>query len=273
MILKEYRIVLPMTVEEYQVAQLYGTAEASINETGGGEGVKVIKNEHYENVPLLNGQFCSGQYTLKKYFLASKVPGWVRAIVPSGALELQEEAWNAYPYCKTVITNPGYMKENFVIKLETYHYADRGETYNIHQLSEEKLQNREVIVIDIADPVSESDYDHKNDPTRYVSEQTGRGPLKNEPGRKWQHIVDPVMTCYKLITIEFKWWGLQGQMEAFIMRQQRRLLINLHRQIFCSTDKWYGMTMEDIRKLEDKVKEELERRRLTGEVCGTKADN
>ena len=30
-----------MTVEEYQVAQLYSVAEASKNETGGGEGVEV----------------------------------------------------------------------------------------------------------------------------------------------------------------------------------------------------------------------------------------
>ena len=36
MIVKEYRIVLPMSVEEYQVAQLHGTAVASLNETGGG---------------------------------------------------------------------------------------------------------------------------------------------------------------------------------------------------------------------------------------------
>ena len=271
MIVKEYRIVLPMSVEEYQVAQLHGTAVASLNETGGGEGVKVIKNEPYTNVPLLNGQFNSGQYTLKKYYLASKVPAWVRAIAPSGALELQEEAWNAYPYCKTVITNPGYMKEKFVIRLETYHYADRGTTDNIHELSEDQLQKREVEIIDIADPVSTADYDSKTDPAKYVSEKTGRGPLINAPGKKWQHIVEPVMTCYKLITIEFIWWGLQGQMEAFIMRQQRRLLINLHRTIFCSTDKWHGMTLQDIRVFEEKTKEELEQRRLTGEVRGTSA--
>ena len=37
-----------MTVEEYQVAQLYSVAEASKNETGGGEGVEVLKNEPYD---------------------------------------------------------------------------------------------------------------------------------------------------------------------------------------------------------------------------------
>ena len=73
MIIKEYRVTLPMTVEEYQVAQLYSVAEASKNETGGGEGVEVIKNEPYDGVPLLNGKFTKGQYTYKIYHLQSKV--------------------------------------------------------------------------------------------------------------------------------------------------------------------------------------------------------
>ena len=73
-----------------QVAQLYSVAEASKNETGGGEGVEVgknlrrkktnlmpfsqvIKNEPYDDHPLLNGKFTKGQYTYKIYRLESKV--------------------------------------------------------------------------------------------------------------------------------------------------------------------------------------------------------
>lgn len=33
----------------------------------------------------------------------------------------------------------------------------------------------------------------------------------------------------------------------------------IYRQVFCWIDKWFGMTMEDIRALEDKVREELDR--------------
>jgi hypothetical protein len=36
--------------------------------------------------------------------LASKVPAFIRLVAPKGALEMHEEAWNAYPYAKTVIT-------------------------------------------------------------------------------------------------------------------------------------------------------------------------
>ena len=67
------------------VAQLYAVAEASKNETGGGEGVEVLKNEPYDNVPLLNGKFTKGQYTHKIYRLASKVPGWIKMIAPTGS--------------------------------------------------------------------------------------------------------------------------------------------------------------------------------------------
>lgn len=44
---------MPLTVEEYQVAQLYSVAEASKNETGGGEGIEVLKNEPFQDYPLL----------------------------------------------------------------------------------------------------------------------------------------------------------------------------------------------------------------------------
>lgn len=53
MLIKEYRVTLPLTVEEYQVAQLYSVAEVSKNETGGGEGIEVLKNEPFKDFPLL----------------------------------------------------------------------------------------------------------------------------------------------------------------------------------------------------------------------------
>ena len=76
------------------------------------------------------------------------------------------------------------------------------------------------------------------------------------------------MTCYKLYRVKFKWWGLQTKVQNVIFRAVFRLLTNFHRQLFCWLDKWYGMTMEDIRELEDKTKEELEELRKDGEVRG-----
>jgi len=162
------------------------------------------------------------------------------------------------------------MKDNFLIKIETFHYADKGTSENIHELEKEQLKRREVVVIDISDPVPRNDYKPDEDPTKYRSEKTGRGPLRNEAGKKWIHSVNPVMTCYKLVTCEFKWLGLQTKVESILMQTEKRLFSNFHRQVFCWADKWHGMTMDDIRALEDKTKDELEKKRAEGKACGTK---
>jgi len=245
-------------VEEYQVAQLYSVAIASKNETGGGEGIEVLANEPFTATsgqqpknPLLDGKYSAGQFTHKIYHLASKVPAFIRWLAPAGALEIHEQAWNAYPYCRTVVTNPDYMKDNFYIKIETMHLADRGDSENVHNLPPELLKKREVVMIDIAnDSVDRKDYKADEDPTLFKSTRTGRGPLKGE----WKSKVDPVMCCYKLVTCHFKWLGLQSKVEHFIQKGERRIFTNFHRQVFCWTDQWFGMTMIDIRNFEEQVK-------------------
>ena len=93
-----------------------------------------------------------------------------------------------------------------------------------------------MIQIDIAkDEVSPADYKPDEDPKTFKSTKTGRGPLTSPT---WKNEVDPVMTCYKLVTIEFKWFGLQTKVEDFIFKTEKRLFLNQHRQVFCWIDKW-----------------------------------
>lgn len=270
MLIKEYRVTLPLTVEEYQVAQLFSVAEASKNETGGGEGIEVLKNEAFRDYPLLGGKYSEGQYTYKIYHVASKLPSFLRLLLPKGMLEIHEEAWNAYPYCRTIITNPSFMKDKFIIIIETLHAPDRGNEENVHQLPPEKLKQRDIVRIDISnDGVSSSDYKKEEDPSIFKSKKTNRGPLVGN----WIEKVDPVMTCYKLVTAEFKWFGLQNKVESIIHKSEKRLFTKFHRQVFCWIDNWYGLTMEDIRRIEEETKEELARQLNTGAVRGMKVDS
>ncbi|KAF0871237.1 MYO1C protein, partial [Crocuta crocuta] len=251
----------------YQVGQLYSVAEASKNETGGGEGVEVLVNEPYEK----DGE--KGQYTHKIYHLQSKVPTFVRMLAPEGALNIHEKAWNAYPYCRTGECRPGpklgfgpkagneYMKEDFLIKIETWHKPDLGTQENVHKLEPEAWKHVEAIYIDIADrsQVLSKDYKAEEDPAKFKSIKTGRGPL----GPNWkQELVNqkdcPYMCAYKLVTVKFKWWGLQNKVENFIHKQERRLFTNFHRQLFCWLDKWVDLTMDDIRRMEEETKRQLD---------------
>ncbi|KAJ2784530.1 hypothetical protein H4R18_001070 [Coemansia javaensis] len=255
-LVKEFRIRNNCTVDEYRIAQLFSVAKMSLNETGDGEGVEVIKNEPYDN------EHGKGQYTYKIYHLASRVPAIVRMVAPKGALELHEEAWNGYPSCKTVTTSP-WMKENFKMITETMHLPDRGETENALNAGPDVLEQREVVYLDVADDSEQasSSYKVSEDPKMYKSKKTGRGPLA---AGTWADTCDPVMTCYKMVTVEFKWWGMQTAVEALIISYTRKAMHLMHRQLFCDTDEWYGMTIEQLRALEDETaKTLLEKRHKT----------
>lgn len=62
--------------------------------------------------------------------------------MPKSALQVQEEAWNAYPYTKTIYTCP--FIEKFNLEIETVYHSDGGEQENVFKLSGSDLRNRDV---------------------------------------------------------------------------------------------------------------------------------
>lgn len=150
------------------------------------------------------------------------------------------------------------MGEYFHIVVETLHVDnDRGQLVNALKLKREELEQREVIHIDVANDSRKYSLLTYNPVTEDVgafrSEKAQRGPLQGD----WAKTCDPVMTCYKVVKIKFKWLGIQTVTETFIARGERELFTRFHRELFTSMDKWYGLTMESIREMEQRTREEL----------------
>ncbi|XP_039936685.1 membrane-associated phosphatidylinositol transfer protein 2 isoform X6 [Hirundo rustica] len=248
MLIKEYRIPLPMSVEEYRIAQLYMIQKKSREETcGEGSGVEIL-----ENRPYVDGPGGSGQYTHKVYHIGMHIPSWFRSILPKAALRVEEESWNAYPYTRTRYTCP--FVEKFSIDIETYYKTDPGDHNNVFNLSAAEKRQTILDPIDIVkDPIPPHEYKAEEDPRLYKSVKTKRGPLsedwiqeyKNNPGKY------PIMCAYKLCKVEFRYWGMQSKIERFIHDVGlRKVMVRAHRQAWCWQDEWYGLTIEDIRQLE-----------------------
>ncbi|XP_019362702.1 PREDICTED: membrane-associated phosphatidylinositol transfer protein 2 isoform X8 [Gavialis gangeticus] len=248
MLIKEYRIPLPMSVEEYRIAQLYMIQKKSREETSGeGSGVEIL-----ENRPYMDGPGGNGQYTHKVYHIGMHIPSWFRSILPKAALRVEEESWNAYPYTRTRYTCP--FVEKFSIDIETYYKADPGEHFNVFNLSPAEKRQTTLDPIDIVkDPIPTHEYKAEEDPKLYKSLKTRRGPLSedwieeytNNPGKY------PIMCAYKLCKVEFRYWGMQSKIERFIHDVGlRKVMVRAHRQAWCWQDEWYGLTIEDIRQLE-----------------------
>ncbi|XP_060107981.1 cytoplasmic phosphatidylinositol transfer protein 1 [Heteronotia binoei] len=243
MLMKEYRICMPLTVEEYRIGQLYMISKHSHEQSDRGEGVEVVQNEPYEDPNYGNGQL-----TEKRVYLNSKLPSWARAVVPK-IFYITEKAWNYYPYTITEYTCSFLPK--FSIHIETKYEDNKGSNDNIFD-NEAKDLDREVCFIDIAcDEIPERYYKESEDPKYFKSEKTGRGLLKED----WRETQQPIMCSYKLVSVKFEVWGLQTRVEQFVHKVVRDILLIGHRQAFAWVDEWYDMTMEEVREYERNMHE------------------
>jgi hypothetical protein len=273
----EFRIPLPMKLEEFDKGWLYMVASASEDVSKGGDGgVTVLKNEPYDNTDghlgtsEISGNVIpknKGQYTLKQYFLGSRVPSWLSYLIPGDMFFLYEEAWNAFPNCITILTSKYFSNKKVRISVATNFFeGDPGINENAHDLNKEDLAARKVIDLDIADQLKDDkDYNAKYDPALVKLEKAGRGPLE----KGWMKLpgVNPVMTAYKLIRVDFKVWGVQSRVENVIIENQKKMFLKTHGQAFAQLDEYIEMSMDDVRVMEDKAQAEMSKLRMEQEAA------
>lgn len=233
---KEYVIPLPMSVDEYNIGQLWIDAEARKKETN----IEMITDEPcvFEDI--------EGRHTYKLTKNDSRVPSFVRYLAPSGSLDVYEEVWNSYPKCKATITN-GLLKDRFHISMKIFYVPDdAGTTKNFYKLP--NYDEIERVIIDIAND-SVSNNKAETDPSRFVSEKTGRGKL----GKNWienlqsgEQTKYPYMCCYVQAEVQLKIPTLQAKIENMIQSSVRGILTNRNRELFCAIDKWYDLKPDEI---------------------------
>ena len=104
-------------------------------------------------------------------------------------MEIHEKAWESQNYLKKVVTNPGYMKGDFEIVLETVLLPDAGHCPN----PMERSTQFPTLVLNIGDPKAKRlSCSHGRDKAVHLK-GGARGPLASD----WTNSADPVMTCYK----------------------------------------------------------------------------
>lgn len=278
-VVREFRITVPMTLEKFRIGHLHTVAEFSKDECGGGEGVEIVINEPFQGFGesslgasevTMNGQtFSQGQFTHKVFHLTEKVPSMIRKLAPRGSLEVHEKSWNAFPFTHTEFSNPEYMKDNFYVIVDSFYAADSGSTENILDLTERDLSDRVIEKLDIAnDKVSDLDYKAEFDPCLVGCSKTGRPPLTKDGTGDWMKSASPVMTCYKVVKVFFKWFGLQDKVQKLIIDATRRTFLNFHRRLVSTEDEYHNLTIEQIREMEAQLKLELDELRRSGGMRG-----
>nr|XP_024000693.1 LOW QUALITY PROTEIN: cytoplasmic phosphatidylinositol transfer protein 1-like [Salvelinus alpinus] len=242
MLMKEYRICMPLTVEEYKIGQLYMISKHSNEQSGGGEGVEVVRNQ-----PDTHPQHGLGQLTEKRIYLNSKLPSWVSVFVPR-VFYVTEKAWNFYPY--TITEYSVSFLPKFSIRIETSLRTTMVTT---------------IMCIGDRPTPAESDLSALG-----CLRRMGRARLvegwrlsrwvseKNGPRPRWKGGVRtaPHHVLYKRVQCSFEVYGFQGKTEDFIHRNIQDILLVGHRQAVAWTDEWHGMSLEDVREYERQIQEQ-----------------
>ncbi|XP_041362236.1 cytoplasmic phosphatidylinositol transfer protein 1-like [Gigantopelta aegis] len=251
--IKEYRICMPLTVEEYHIGQLYMITKHCHEQSNQGEGVEVVKNE-----PCEHPEHGRGQYTEKRIYLSSRLPSWLKSMIPR-IFYVTEKAWNFYPFTITEYTCSFIPR--FSIHIDTVYQDNTGISENSLNLPPEELDVREVDNVDIVfDAVPEKHYKPEEDLRTFISKKTGRGPMKED----WKENTKPVMCSYKVVKVKFEVWGMQGKVESFTHKAVRDILLLGHRQAFAWIDEWIDMTIEDIRDFENYKQKETNEKVMAG---------
>jgi hypothetical protein len=341
----EYRIFVPLTLDEDQVGQRYTLTKLQALNTSGGEGVEILQDDYfrlnvdsngrfqvkdlpeyedfdtqkgkksplattpttpggtnqppligsaptqeqpsdtkkaselessanaasapatvfYKTIPETEEKSKFALYQRKIYKIASKFPWYIQKLSPKDMLILKEKSWYAYPQSKLVLWSD-FFKSSFRIEMDSIvkECPNGVPEENVHNLTPDQLSKREVVELDITDMDLTSDkYRADLDPSKFRSVKTGRGPLARND---WIKNQKPLSCVYKLVMVEFKLLGVQKMIENFGKNTYKELFADFHRQQFCLMDQWYGLTFDEVRRMEDELVQILNKNINEGEL-------
>lgn len=287
----EYRIIVPCTVDQYKIGNIYMTAKRSEEESKQvkGEGIETVNNEPFQNEKE------SGIYTYKIMHFKSRIPSFMRWALPDKYCHCHEKSWNAYPHYHTEYSVPG-MGDDLIMNVDSYHVPYKnGEPIpdNLLELSEEDLAIRKVVYLDILDgkpkPEKDRDLTHWTCPALNINEEFSTlrldkkarkekekkekeaakkekkdkkekkkdsGP-ESEPPEWTTNFQGEMMVAVKVVKIKFHWRGLQSMVEKFATTSfYHNLFLDAHRAVMSWADKWAPMSLEEVREYEKHVYEQ-----------------
>lgn len=261
MLLIEYRIKLPISYDQYQIAHLHTTLDMSKQYTKLGAGVEVLENMPCDRAcfphQVSRKAVAQVQRTSKRYY----IPDSITSPVGLSQVVLRWSSFNEFPNFRTTVTvesgsvdgNSTAVNCDFTVDTVCRKGDDVANKDNVFRLPQEILDKRAVVDIDIvADALPSDLVSDDEDPKKVLG-------LVDD----WQGSLIPrlSMVVYKLVFVKSCDSANKEVINAFAMDNLRKMVNVFHRKLVCSQDRWKGLTMEDIRTMEDETKGLLDKKR------------
>ena len=247
----EYRIPVPLSLDEYQIGIDYAYFSGIKEQMGSGAGVTLLERHEFETEEPVDPRMEAGMYRKKENQFGQHLPAILRGLAPEGSTAVVEESWDCFPFKRSVFTSE-FMGESFYLEVRQIIVEDdRGELDNPLML-EEKYLDRDIEYIDIlVDEKTSSPLEGDADVATFVSASHERGPLQEN----FHESHDPITCVYSCVLFRLVTPMLQETAENLLLSWGvRDMLLAVHRRAFCTIDEWKDVHDEEsLLELENQV--------------------
>ena len=240
MLIREIRIVMPLSMDEFRRGQRYTIARAERDAVEEGVGVMLVVSEYCQHE-----EYGEGVHQVKRFYLSSYLPMWVQPFIPSNSFYVVEESWNYYPHhCYSIFTCK--VIPSLRVEISSRYLNDKATTENVFNLEPAVLKQREVQVLDVINDRLKDTKGGKYNIQGFKCEKAQRGPLHKD----WIETQNEIMCSYKLIRASVPILGIQNRAESGIIEGLREILFQTHKDSVMWLEDWFDITYGELRELE-----------------------
>lgn len=250
----EYRVIVPVSIEQYPKADTYMCNHRMEIGASEGECVELIDNNSYvgDEGPVF--------FASRVYHCKNRVPKFLQWLVPEYICDFQEDSWTYYPKCKSKYIVP-FLGDKFNVSINTHQYkftTVEEIPENGAGLTDEELAIREIKYVDILlkEPVPEKkewdldgfSYEEANIHKLETYDSTNFDDTKPP---KWTKDYKGEMTvAIKVMKADIPIWGVQTMAEKLVVENMAiSTFLDSARALVGWAPKWHPMTMKEVEKM------------------------
>lgn len=198
----ELRIVLPLSLAEYEAGHIYTRYKLKHQELNKRSQTDVAQCTTY---PSHSSTLGYGLYTHHVHLFKGMLPQWALSMLSGAPLKIHGRTWDEFPYIVAKYELPSIARAN--IQIDFYHVDnDDGQQQNVFNLPPHQLSQRSVEYWDICeDPsiTSNGQQGTQQDPAYFAYESkneeviSSRGPLLRRPSNAPRSSLDHPPAWFK----------------------------------------------------------------------------
>ncbi|EAY17157.1 Phosphatidylinositol transfer protein [Trichomonas vaginalis G3] len=249
----EWRVIVPMTVQQYQIAQIYAVAKKTLEDSNDKEGIERTSSEmrKYNEKDALYSQYI--------YSFANKLPSALRWVLPNTLSTLVEDCYDQFPYQHShFVLKDNEKTLNMTVTTVVSEFQNNEENLiknDAELYTKEELAKREIHYIDIVNWPTEEEGVKVGEfecPQANI-EKLPKATVNNKDTLpEWvKEYKGPMVIARKIIRINIDIFAIGGPTEEFIGKQfMPNIYANSHQRMVLTAPSWFDIDLKKAREYE-----------------------